>query len=156
LPDDGENDLPWRTERVDVAVSRSGRHMSPAGAPRKRRPTCTVASGTPSRQYEFGSPGGHWAAVCGLALQRPQSCVDTTPSELPATIGVRVSDAHKPHNEGRTGMASGGKKKTTMAKLTRESRLRERRLDKQAKKNARRQASEHPGQPSDTLDDNDK
>lgn len=31
-------------------------------------------------------------------------------------------------------MASSGKKKTTMAKLTRESRLRERRLDKQAKK----------------------
>ena len=29
-------------------------------------------------------------------------------------------------------MASGGKKKTTMAKLTRESKLRERRLDKQA------------------------
>ena len=31
-------------------------------------------------------------------------------------------------------MASNGKKKTTMAKLTRESKLRERRLDKQAKK----------------------
>jgi hypothetical protein len=30
-------------------------------------------------------------------------------------------------------MASSGKKKTTMAKLTRESRLRERRLEKQAK-----------------------
>jgi hypothetical protein len=49
-------------------------------------------------------------------------------------------------------MASSGKKKTTMAKLTRESRLRERRLDKQAKKNARKQAAAHqPGQPSDTL-----
>ena len=35
-------------------------------------------------------------------------------------------------------MASGGKKKTTMAKLTRESKLRERRLDKAAKKDARR------------------
>src|ERR1700674_5149200 len=55
------------------------------------------------------------------------------------------------HNEGRTGMASSGKKKTTMAKLTRESRLRERRLDKQAKKDARKQASaHHPGRPSDT------
>jgi hypothetical protein len=41
-------------------------------------------------------------------------------------------------------MASGGKKKTTMAKLNRESRLRERRLEKQAKKRARRQASAHP------------
>jgi hypothetical protein len=35
-------------------------------------------------------------------------------------------------------MASGGKKKTTMAKLTRESKLRERRLDKQAKRDARK------------------
>ncbi len=37
-------------------------------------------------------------------------------------------------------MASSGKKKTTMAKLMRESRLRERRLDKQARKDARKQA----------------
>jgi hypothetical protein len=43
-------------------------------------------------------------------------------------------------------MASSGKKKTTMAKLARESRLRERRLNKQAKKEARKQA------PSDHLD----
>jgi hypothetical protein len=49
-------------------------------------------------------------------------------------------------------MASSGKKKTTMAKLTRESRLRERRLDKQAKKDARRQTpSPHPGGLGDTL-----
>jgi hypothetical protein len=53
-------------------------------------------------------------------------------------------------------MASSGKKKTTMAKLTRESRLRERRLDKQAKKNARKQAAAHqPGQPTETLTSND-
>jgi hypothetical protein len=38
-------------------------------------------------------------------------------------------------------MASRGKKKTTMAKLTRESRLRERRQDKQARKNARKRAA---------------
>ncbi|HSZ70527.1 MAG TPA: DUF2442 domain-containing protein [Solirubrobacteraceae bacterium] len=37
-------------------------------------------------------------------------------------------------------MASSGKKKTTMAKLTRESKLRERRMDKQAKKDARKLA----------------
>jgi hypothetical protein len=50
-------------------------------------------------------------------------------------------------------MASKGKKKTTMAKLTRESRLRERRLDKQARKDARKEAAaaDHPGRPSDTL-----
>ncbi len=47
-------------------------------------------------------------------------------------------------------MASSGKKKTTMAKLTRESRLRQRRLDKQAKKDARKLApADHP----DPLDD---
>jgi hypothetical protein len=38
-------------------------------------------------------------------------------------------------------MASAGKRKTTMAKLARESRLRERRQDKQAKKDARKVAS---------------
>ena len=49
-------------------------------------------------------------------------------------------------------MASSGKKKTTMAKLTRESRLRERRLDKQAKKDARKQAPAHHGdRTGDTL-----
>lgn len=41
-------------------------------------------------------------------------------------------------------MASGGKKKTTMAKLNRESKLRERRLDKQARKDARKYAAAHP------------
>jgi hypothetical protein len=50
-------------------------------------------------------------------------------------------------------MASSGKKKTTMAKLTRERRLRERRMDKQAKKDARkRAAAEYPnGQPGEIL-----
>ncbi|HSZ06008.1 MAG TPA: hypothetical protein VK778_12540 [Solirubrobacteraceae bacterium] len=49
-------------------------------------------------------------------------------------------------------MASGSKKKTTMAKLTRESRLRERRLDKQAKKDARKLAPAHdPDSPGDAL-----
>ena len=45
-------------------------------------------------------------------------------------------------------MASTGKKKTTMAKLTRESRLRERRLEKQARKDARKQAAMHPPGPA--------
>jgi hypothetical protein len=43
-------------------------------------------------------------------------------------------------------MGSSGKKKTTMAKLARENRLRERRLNKQAKREARKQG------PSDHLD----
>jgi hypothetical protein len=50
-------------------------------------------------------------------------------------------------------MASSGKKKTTMAKLMRESRLRERRLDKQARKDARkRNPGQFEDQPDDTLD----
>ena len=49
-------------------------------------------------------------------------------------------------------MASSGKKKTTMAKLNRERKLRERRVDKQAKKDARKQASAHQqGQSGDVL-----
>jgi hypothetical protein len=48
-------------------------------------------------------------------------------------------------------MASSGKKKTTFAKLARESRLRERRRDKQARKEARKRAAEiQPAQPRDT------
>ena len=42
-------------------------------------------------------------------------------------------------------MASGGKKKTTMAKLDRERRMRERRMDKQARKDARKQLAASGG-----------
>jgi len=49
-------------------------------------------------------------------------------------------------------MGSSGKKKTTMAKLMRESRLRERRLDKQARKDARKQgAAPHADEPGHPL-----
>ena len=44
-------------------------------------------------------------------------------------------------------MSSRGKKKTTMAKLNREARLRERRSEKLARKNARRDAAEAPSDP---------
>jgi hypothetical protein len=55
------------------------------------------------------------------------------------------------HKE-RTPMAPAGKKKTTMAKLTRESRLRERRLEKEARKRARKYAAAHPqSEPAATL-----
>jgi hypothetical protein len=48
--------------------------------------------------------------------------------------------------------SSSGKKKTTMAKRARENRLRERRLDKQAKKEARKQApSDHLSLPGAAL-----
>jgi hypothetical protein len=47
-------------------------------------------------------------------------------------------------------MASRGKKKTTMAKLNREAKLRERRMDKQARKDARKHAP--ADQPSSETD----
>jgi len=54
-------------------------------------------------------------------------------------------------------MASKGKKKTTMAKLSRESKLRERRMEKQAKKLARKQAPPpDPGAPSDPATPDDQ
>ncbi|MGI8920406.1 MAG: hypothetical protein ACR2HD_01840 [Solirubrobacteraceae bacterium] len=54
-------------------------------------------------------------------------------------------------------MASSSKKRTTMAKLNRESMLRERRLEKQAKKEAKKQASaHHPARPTDTLTGEDR
>jgi hypothetical protein len=54
-------------------------------------------------------------------------------------------------------MASTGKKKTTMAKLARESRLRERRMEKQARKVARKDAAaQEPEQlPADFEADGD-
>jgi hypothetical protein len=50
-------------------------------------------------------------------------------------------------------MGSNTKRKTTMAKLNRERRLLERRLEKQAKKDARKRASseQDPAPVSDTL-----
>jgi hypothetical protein len=48
-------------------------------------------------------------------------------------------------------MASSGKKKTTMAKLNREAKMRERRLDKQARREARKLAAQSPAAPDDTL-----
>jgi hypothetical protein len=52
-------------------------------------------------------------------------------------------------------MASSGKRKTTMAKLNRERRLLERRLEKKAKKDARKRAAadqlERPAEPPPSL-----
>jgi hypothetical protein len=58
-------------------------------------------------------------------------------------------------------MASSSKKKTTMAKMNRETAVREKRLRKQAKKEARKlEAAEGPGESSDTqaaeLDEQDE
>jgi hypothetical protein len=53
-------------------------------------------------------------------------------------------------------MASSGKKKTTMAKLNRERKLRERRLDKQTRKDARKQASHQHGQSREVLTGGDE
>jgi hypothetical protein len=51
-------------------------------------------------------------------------------------------------------LASSGKKKTTMAKLQRESRLRERRAEKQARKDARKRGmATQPEPPDMTLNE---
>ena len=60
--------------------------------------------------------------------------------------GVRTVAARF-QQEGHTDMASGAKKKTTFAKLAREQKLRERRLDKQARKEARKGATDTGPQP---------
>jgi hypothetical protein len=44
-------------------------------------------------------------------------------------------------------MASSGKRKTTFSKLARESKLRERRLEKQERKDARKRAADAPEEP---------
>jgi len=54
-------------------------------------------------------------------------------------------------------MGSNSKKRTTMAKLNRETRLRERRFEKQARKDARkRAAAEEAAVPTDTLTEDDR
>jgi hypothetical protein len=61
-----------------------------------------------------------------------------------------VADAPGTPTKGRTPMASNAKKKTTMAKLQRENKLRERRLVKQARKEARKlEASRVAAAPDD-------
>jgi hypothetical protein len=53
-------------------------------------------------------------------------------------------------------MASGNRRKTTMAKLNRERRLAERRLEKQAKKEARKRAAAEraeQGEPAEPASD---
>jgi hypothetical protein len=51
-------------------------------------------------------------------------------------------------------MASSGKRKTTMAKLNRERRLAERRLEKRAKKDARKRAAAEQANPVTGYDQN--
>jgi hypothetical protein len=54
-------------------------------------------------------------------------------------------------------MGSNSKKRTTMAKLNRETRLRERRFEKQARKDARkRAAAEEAAVPSEPLAEEDR
>jgi hypothetical protein len=50
-------------------------------------------------------------------------------------------------------MGSSGKKRTTMAKLNREQKLIERRRDKQARKDARKQAAAEPEPRGDSQND---
>jgi hypothetical protein len=62
--------------------------------------------------------------------------------------GLRRLDSLTLHTKETHNMASNGKKKTTMAKLNREAKLRERRMDKQTKKDARKRAAADPAPPT--------
>jgi hypothetical protein len=54
-------------------------------------------------------------------------------------------------------MASSGKKKTTMAKLDRERKMREKRMDKQARKDARKYLAANPVEESaEPVHDDDR
>jgi hypothetical protein len=53
-------------------------------------------------------------------------------------------------------MASSGKRKTTMAKLNRERRLIERRVEKQAKKDARKRAAAEQPEPASDAPTSDE
>lgn len=71
--------------------------------------------------------------------------------ETPALISAGCGCSLVNHDLGWRTMASSGKRKTTFAKLARERRLQERRLDKQAKKDARKRGAElQAAQPRDT------
>jgi hypothetical protein len=52
-------------------------------------------------------------------------------------------------------MASSGKRKTTMAKLNREAKLRDRRVEKAARKDARKRAAADPGWPDEPVTSDD-
>jgi hypothetical protein len=66
-----------------------------------------------------------------------------------------IASSVAPTNQ-ETVMSSRGKKKTTMAKLSRESRLRERRVEKEARKQARREAAASPQGPGELRSDVDQ
>ena len=68
-------------------------------------------------------------------------------SLLTALREARRARRTKEGARARTSMSSRGKKKTTMAKLNREARLRDRRAEKQTRKEARRQAAAAPPGP---------
>jgi hypothetical protein len=53
-------------------------------------------------------------------------------------------------------MPSNGKKKTTMAKMNRENKVRERRVEKQAKKDARKRAAVHAGPADEPVTGDDR
>ena len=81
----------------------------------------------------------HHSAIQGDGFK---SLAEGAKGELRRRAGRRgPGGRERPSALRRTGMASGSKRKTTMAKLNRERKVRERRLEKQAKKAARKQAA---------------
>jgi Sigma-70 region 2 len=77
-------------------------------------------------------------AETGAATPKPG------PSRRPIVAALPGRAAAPPNPTGRTCMASNAKKKTTFAKMNRENAVREKRLRKQAKKDAKKQATATP------------
>ena len=83
-------------------------------------------------------------------MSRPLEAVQATSGATRGLCETSRSTRSELAKKGMEGMASSSKRKTTRAKLNRENAVRERRLRKQAKKEARKQAAARP--PSETID----
>src|SRR6185295_7486055 len=97
----------------------------------------------PSRLSPAGEPGRR-EAVRRLGFPTPDGCGTSGPAGSGGIRRARWTRTCPPASKfqtRRTGMASSSKRKTTMAKLNRERKLAERRLEKQAKKDARKRAA---------------
>ena len=139
--------MAWITDHAGVAeatvpqATRMGLHGarigSSGGLDRPRTPLRFVLPAGASELARWGPPPARRAVTALLTPGRRRSW---------PTCKQR---SQKPTTKDLNNMASSGKKKTTMAKLMRESRLRERRQDKQAKKDARKLA---PAPDPDALD----
>src|ERR671926_1068389 len=101
----------------------------------------------PSARLSAGTMSGAWCPPPTPLQGNERACA------IHGVAGATAAHGHEPQPHDIGGrMGSNKKKKTTMAKLNRETTLRERRRQKQARKEARRQAAQAersgPSQPA--------